>query len=67
MAGTSVSEPRRVVLTEAEWDEIERCSMAFHAALQAGVQDEGAELLESVYRRLTQAVAAVNRRLHPEI
>lgn len=28
MAGPSVSEPGEVVLTDAEWDEIERCSMA---------------------------------------
>ena len=58
MAGTSVSEPRRVVLTEAEWDEIERCSMAFHAALRAGVQDEGTELLRTTGERLSSPDAS---------
>ena len=55
-----------VVLLESEWDEIEAATMGFHAALQAGVEDEGVELVRSVYLRISRAVQSVNERLQAE-
>ena len=58
-------EPESIVLHAEEWREIEACVMAFWAALKAGLEDEGEELIRSVYVRLSKAVGDVSNRLSP--
>ena len=62
--GENQSTPEELVcLTSKEWDEIEACAMALHAALSYGVEDEGLELLRSVQKRFSQALSSIRARL----
>ena len=48
-----------------EWTEIEDSVIALHAAILAGCasDDEAGELLIAVYRRISEALSRVRRRL----
>jgi hypothetical protein len=67
MPGSSVAPPSpstpQVVLSRKEWDEIEDSVIALHAAIDAGVHDEGEELLKAVYLRLESALKPVRERI----
>jgi hypothetical protein len=57
--------PQQIVLSLDEWTEIEDSVIALHAAIQAGCasDDESGELLIAVYRRISEALSRVRRRL----
>lgn len=57
------SGPSEVTLTMAQWDELEGCVIAFHAALECDAHEggEGAELVRCVYERLSNAVTRIRR------
>ena len=57
--------PTQVVLSIEEWNEIEDSVIALHAAILAGCasDDEAGELLIAVYRRISEALSRVRRRI----
>ncbi len=59
--GSKPSTPLVVTLTETQWNELEDCTMAFHAAIgcEAHQGGEEAELIKCVYVRLSKAMLEI--------